>query len=91
LHCNHVQEARIQAGLTQECLAELIGVDWKTLSGLERGLFPCAATNFLWIAQYLAVSADSLLAGLAPPDAKRAAPIRKALARKRRPKRATKG
>lgn len=76
----------MNAGLTQECLAELIGVHWKTLSGIERGMFPFAVTSFTRIAQHLGVSTDSLLEGIEPPDAKKTEATRKALARKRRPK-----
>jgi DNA-binding XRE family transcriptional regulator len=82
----NIQAARLRAGLTQECLAELVGIHWKTLSGIERGLYPCAVTNFIRIAQHLRVSTDSLLAGIDPPEPKRAASIQKAMARKRRPK-----
>jgi transcriptional regulator with XRE-family HTH domain len=82
----NVQRTRLQAGLTQECLAELIEVHWKTLSGIERGLFPFAVTSFARIAKHLGVTADSLLEGVEPPDPKRAAAVRKAMARKRRPK-----
>jgi DNA-binding XRE family transcriptional regulator len=82
----NIQMARLQAGLTQECLAELIEVHWKTLSGIERGLFPCAVTSFTRISQHVGVSADSLLQGVEAPDPKRAAAIRKAMARKRQPK-----
>ena len=82
----NIQDARLKAGITQECLAELIGVHWKTVSGMERGLFPFGVTHFLRISQHLEVSADSLFKGAEAPDAKRAMAIRKALARKRKPK-----
>ena len=82
----NVRQARLSAGLTQECLAELVGIHWKTLGGIERGLFPMAVTSFVRIAQHLRVSTDSLLHGIEQPDAKRAATIRKALARVRRPR-----
>ena len=82
----NIQSARQAAGLTQECLAELVGVHWKTISALERGLYPCGVTNLVRIVQHLKVSADSLLEGIKPPDARRALTIRKALARRRRPK-----
>jgi DNA-binding XRE family transcriptional regulator len=82
----NIQAARLRAGLTQECLAELVGIHWKTLSGIERGLYPCAVTNFIRIAQHLRVSTDSLVEGIEPPDARRTASIQKAMARKRRPK-----
>ena len=84
----NVQTARLQAGLTQECLAELVGVHWKTLGRIERGLFPFAVTHFVRIAQHLEIGADRLLEGIAPPDLKRTTAIRKALPRRRRPKNA---
>jgi len=82
----NIQRARLQAGLTQECLAELIGVHWKTLSGIERGMFPFAVTSFTRIAQHLGVNTESLLQGVESPDPKRSAAIRKAMARKRKPR-----
>ena len=83
---SNVKKARLQAGLTQECLAELVGIHWKTLSGIERGLFPVGVTSFALISQHLGVTADSLLAGVEKPDPKRANTIRAAMARKRRPR-----
>lgn len=82
----NIQRARLDAGMTQECLAELAGVHWKTMSAIERGLYPFAVTAFVRIVQYLPASADSLLKGIKAPDPKRGQTIRKALARKRRPK-----
>jgi transcriptional regulator with XRE-family HTH domain len=83
---NNVKNARLQSGLTQECLAELVGIHWKTLSGIERGLFPFAVTSFTRISQHLGVTADSLLEGVEKPDQKRANTIRNAMARRRQPK-----
>ena len=82
----NVKKARLQAALTQECLAELVGIHWKTLSGIERGLFPVGVTSFARISQHLGVTADSLLDGLEKPDQKRSETIRKAMARRRQPK-----
>ena len=82
----NIQAARCAAGITQECLAELAGVHWQSISGIERGRYPFAVTTFIRIAQYLRVSMDSLAEGLEPPDPTRAQTILKALARKRRPK-----
>lgn len=72
--------------MTQECLAELVGVHWQTVSRIERGTFPFAVTTFARISQHLEISANRLLEGLAAPDAKRAERIKKALARKRLPR-----
>jgi len=82
----NIRAARLEAGLTQECLAELVGLHWQTISNVERGLAPCGVVNFAVMAQHLGVSADSLLKGLPPIDQKRAAKIRQALARKRTPR-----
>ena len=83
---SNVKRTRLQAGLTQECLAELVGIHWKTLSGIERGLFPVGVTSFTRISQHLGVTADSLLQGVEMPDQKRAKTIRNAMARRRQPK-----
>jgi len=72
--------------MTQECLAELVGVHWKTLGRIERGEFPFATTTLARLTQYLQVSPNRLLDGLAEPDLKRMTRIGKALARKRRPR-----
>ncbi|HEY9173838.1 MAG TPA: helix-turn-helix transcriptional regulator [Verrucomicrobiae bacterium] len=82
----NIRDARLRAGLTQECLAELVGVHWKTIGNIERGVYPFAITHFVAIVQHLGVEAGSLLEGLNPPDAKRIHAVRKALARKRKPK-----
>lgn len=70
--------------MTQECLAELTGVHWQTVSGIERGRYSVSITTFTRIAQFLQVSANRLLEGLEMPDAKRTQLISKALARKRK-------
>lgn len=81
----HVREARLKADLTQECLAELVGVHWKTIGNIERGVFPIALTTFARLAQFLETSPNRLLDGLEPPDPRRTARIKKALARQRAP------
>ena len=81
-----IQETRLAVGMTQECLAELVGVHWQSVSGIERGRSPWSIVTFTRIAQHLGVSADTLLSGVKAPDPKRAKTIRKAMARRRRPK-----
>lgn len=81
----NVRAARLEVGFTQECLAELVDVHWKTLGRIERGEFPFAVTTFARLAQHLHVSPARLLAGLPAPDAKRMEKITKALSRKRKP------
>lgn len=81
----NIRDARLQANLTQECLAELVGIHWQTISCIERGVYPVSLVTFAKLCQHLEVSPNRLLDGLPAPDAKRAKRIRKALARKRRP------
>ena len=81
----HVRAARLKAGMTQECLAELVGVHWQTMSHIERGRYPFSVTTFARIAQFLETSPNRLMEGMAAPDEKRRERIGKALARRRRP------
>jgi DNA-binding XRE family transcriptional regulator len=82
----NIREARLKAGMTQECLAELASVHWQTISGIERGRYPFSVIILHRISHFLQVSANRLLEGLMPPDAKRTTMISKAMARKRAPK-----
>ncbi len=81
----NVKAARIRANLTQECLAELVGVHWQTISNVENGKFPFSVTTFARIGQALTISANRLLEGLPDLSPARTESIKKALARKRRP------
>ena len=85
----NVRKARIDANLTQACLAELIGVQWQTISYLEKGKYPYPVMRFVLLSQVLNVSANRLLDGVPEPDWGRIEKIKKVLARKRKP-RATK-
>jgi DNA-binding XRE family transcriptional regulator len=71
--------------LTQECLAELLGIHWQTVSNIERGLNPFAVTTFAEICQYLAVAPEKLLLGIPAPNAARTQQIKKAMERRRKP------
>jgi transcriptional regulator with XRE-family HTH domain len=82
----NIRAARLKAGFTQECLAELADVHVQTIGAVERGDFPFAVTTFARISQHLEISPNRLLDGLRPPDPERTARIRKALARKRAPR-----
>lgn len=86
----NIRDARLKAGMTQECLAELVGVHWQTMSGIERGRYACLVPTFARIKQFLQISADSLLEGLSEPDTKRTQLVIKALARKRAPRKSVK-
>lgn len=69
--------------MTQECLAELVGIHWQTISNIERGKHPFAVTTFAKVAQNLHASADMLLLGIPPVDQAKYKKITKALARRR--------
>jgi DNA-binding XRE family transcriptional regulator len=85
----NVKKARLQANMTQECLAELIGVHWQTIGALEQGKYPYYVTSFARLSHALDISANRLLDGLPEPDKTRIEKIKKALARKRKPKKLT--
>lgn len=84
-----IREARLKANMTQECLGELVGVHWKTIGHIERGTYPIALIIFARLSQFLETSPNRLLDGLEPPEPKRTARIKKALARKRAPAKRT--
>jgi hypothetical protein len=62
-----------------------VGVHWKTIGHIERGSYPIALITFARLSQFLEISPNRLLEGLALPDLKRTAQIKKAMARKRAP------
>ena len=82
----NVRKARLRADLTQECLAELIGAHWQTISRIESGRYPFSATKFVRISQALDVSANRLLEGMPALDWKEIEKIKRALYRKRKRK-----
>lgn len=71
--------------MTQECLAELVGLHWKTIGHIERGTFAISLTKFARLTQFLEISPNRLFEGLPRPDPARTTRIKKALARKRAP------
>lgn len=76
----------MKANLTQECLAELVGVHWQTISYLEKGKHPHSVAMFVRISQVLDASTNRLLDGLPEPDRKHIERVKRMLARKRKPK-----
>ena len=56
-----IQQARRNKNLTQEQLAEMVGLSPTHISVIERGAKPTKITNFVAIANALGVSADTLL------------------------------
>ena len=82
----NVKAARTNADMTQECVAEIAGIHWQTVSYIENGKFPASIITFAKLSQALGVSASLLLEGLPPMNPDRTARIKKALARKREPR-----
>lgn len=56
-----VREARLDAGLTLEAVAERSGLNWSYVAGCERGERNCTLRNLLRIARALDVPASSLV------------------------------
>jgi len=79
-----VKAARLKSNLTQECLAELAGVHWQTVSYIENGKYLCSVVTFFKISQALGVSPNRLLEGLPEPDKAWQDKIKLSLARKRK-------
>ena len=63
-----------------------MGVHWQTISYLEKGRYPFAVTNFIRVCHALDISPNRLFDGLPEPDKVRMEKIKKALVRKRKPK-----
>lgn len=82
----NVKAARLKAGLTQECLAELAGVHWQTISYVENGKYLFSIVTFIKISHALEISPNRLLEGLPAPDRGRMEKIKKMMARRRKPK-----
>jgi len=80
----NVKAVRLKADVTQECLAELVGVHWQTISNIENGKFPFPVTTFARLCETLGISANRLLEGLPEPDHEQIEKTKKAMARKRR-------
>ena len=58
-----MKEARNKKGLTQEALAELLGVDRLHVNRLEKGAKACSIDLLMDISKLLGVSSDYLLKG----------------------------
>ena len=59
----NIQQAREQAGLTQDEMSSLIGIGEKSLSAIERGAVGISISNLKRICQLLSVTSDSLIFG----------------------------
>lgn len=59
-----MQEARRNAGLTQERLAERLGIGRNHIANLERGATACSIDLLLELSESLKVTTDYLLKGI---------------------------
>jgi len=81
-----VKAARLKADMTQECLAEMVGVHWQTISNVENAKFPYSILIFVRISQALRISANRLLENLPEPDEEQMEKVKRAFTRKRKPR-----
>jgi transcriptional regulator with XRE-family HTH domain len=65
-----VRDRRQALGLSQEAMADQIGVHWTFLGQVERGRRNLNLHNLLKLARGLGVDPADLVRGLTPPDAK---------------------
>jgi transcriptional regulator with XRE-family HTH domain len=63
-----VRERRKQLGLSQEAMADQMGVHWTFLGQVERGRRNLRLHNLLKLAKGLEVDPAELVKGLAPPE-----------------------
>ena len=79
----NIRKARCAAKLTQEGLAEMADIHWKTLGYIESGKRDFGVTILTRLALCLRVSANQLLDGVEFQQNKRLHLVAKATARKR--------
>lgn len=79
----NIRKARQTAKLTQEGLAEMADIHWKTLGYIESGKRDFGVTILTRLAQCLNVSGNQLLEGAEVAQTKRLHLLAKATARKR--------
>lgn len=80
----NIKGKRLSNELTQEALAEMVGVHWHTIQNIERGISPFSVTTFIRLLYALGAEAHELLKGIPGPDLLHLAEVRKAKARKRK-------
>ena len=77
-----VKAARLKVNMTQECLAEMVGVHWQTISRVENGKYPYSVVVFVRISQALQMSPNRLIENV--PEADKAVNLRAKPARELR-------
>lgn len=58
-----IQRSRERAGLTQDALAERVGLEPKSISAIERGVVGASLTTLKGVCEALHISSDALLFG----------------------------
>lgn len=58
-----IKNLRVARGLSQNALAENVGIHYKTVSKAERGVTGLSVDNLIQIAQYFEVTLDYLILG----------------------------
>jgi transcriptional regulator with XRE-family HTH domain len=81
----NIRKARLQKGMTQEGLAEVLGIHWKTLGYIEAGKRDFGASTLTLIVMRLKVPSTLLFEGLPQLNNADLALVLKATARKRKP------
>lgn len=72
----NIRQIREDTGLTQEKLAEILGIGDKHVSAIERGAVGLSLPTLMRICETLSVSADRVLFGNRDDDDQRSAAIR---------------
>ena len=80
----NIRKARVAANLTQEGLAEMAEIHWKTLGYIESGKRDFGVTILTRLAVCLNISGDQFWTGLEMKQTRRMQGLAKATARKRR-------
>ena len=82
----NLKRIRTKKGISQGDIVRALKMDRAFVSNIENGKFPFSVATFARVSQALGTSANRLLEGLPEPDVARMTNIKKALARKRKPK-----
>jgi transcriptional regulator with XRE-family HTH domain len=82
----NIRKERLRRGMTQESLAEVLGIHWKTLGYIEAGKRDFGASTLAIIVARLKISSGVLFQGLPKMDDAELTMILQATARKRKPR-----
>jgi transcriptional regulator with XRE-family HTH domain len=83
---DNIRKERLRRRMTQEGLAEVLGIHWKTLGYIEAGKRDFGASTLAMIIARLKVPSSALFQGLPKMDDAEITVILQATARKRKPR-----